>query len=250
MLKPPTTKRSTFKLRGFTLIELLVVIAIIAILAAMLLPALAKAKQKAYTIACVNNQKQIGVAMQLLIDDGPTLLTPGYFPACYGRDEAGYVYNWFSDVAKSMGMKPVQSTVTGNVQYSVDMLTNNPGVFICPSTPANMRGTSTMTNSYGYDTALFCQGNSTWIEPAYLNMTGRMKQSSLKRPVTTAVISDSQNNGVWNSQATINWNMVYPGRLHNSSANVLFADWHVERPSQYNSMILWAPESPFYYLDE
>lgn len=72
------TSHPAGRLRGFTLIELLVVVAIIAILAALLLPALSAAKEKARRAACLNNLKQLYLTAHLYADDNENWLPPGH----------------------------------------------------------------------------------------------------------------------------------------------------------------------------
>jgi prepilin-type N-terminal cleavage/methylation domain-containing protein/prepilin-type processing-associated H-X9-DG protein len=107
----------SYRLAGFTLIELLVVIAIIAILAAILLPVLGRAKERARRIACLANQRQLDYAWQIYADENNGTLVVN----ANNVAQAGGVVGWVNDTM-SWDFPPTQ---TNAQNYAINLLVNN-----------------------------------------------------------------------------------------------------------------------------
>ena len=121
--------------KGFTLIELLVVIAIIAILAALLLPALAKAKQKAQAISCLNNYKQLTLAWIMYTGDNADKLAINSDQSEMFENTPNWVGNVMNWNAGGANNDNTNNLYLDNSQLSLfgNYIANTTGIFRCPS---------------------------------------------------------------------------------------------------------------------
>ena len=202
--------------RSFTLIELLVVIAIIAILASLLLPALANAKDKAKQASCLGQLRQIGTAVGLYMDNND-----GWFPIACIEDFEGVSYpytRWQKEIAPYLELP-------GNLNTDDDQYMT--GVFKCPSANLDADPTKYCRSGYGWNIQYMGYDDN---HGGYGTVSKWVRESMVKKPSETLVVGCTCDvtDGSWRDAYILppSGGAINVGLRHSNGVNMVWADLH------------------------
>jgi prepilin-type N-terminal cleavage/methylation domain-containing protein len=208
---------------GFTLIELLIVIAIIAILAALLLPVLSAAKERAHRTACLNNERQLSLAWQVYASDARDLIVSNDVDLSITQIPRSTTNSW---VIGNCVVDTYTATITGGALYP---FTKSMRVYKCPMDQSVITGTTKPTlRSY----SLSCYMNGSAVNDGQWGIVPLTRTSQVRNPSTTLTFLDEDistiDDGHFLYTATINAWFNVPSWRHSHGDTLSFSDGHTE----------------------
>jgi prepilin-type N-terminal cleavage/methylation domain-containing protein/prepilin-type processing-associated H-X9-DG protein len=227
-------------LRGFTLVELLVVIAIIGILASLLLPALARSKTQAQQVYCLNNHRQLNLALTMYAGDNEDLLPYNLGASeIYQNIADGLKHNWANSLLDWTLAESNTNTLLNTEAALGSYVGRNNRVFRCPSDSSVSeiqrgarwiaRSRTISLNAMVGDAGSFLTASGNSNNPSY-HQYRKLGEFTAASDIFTFIEEhpDSINDGYFLNRARrYEWNDL-PASFHNGAANIAYGDGHVE----------------------